>query len=102
VLNKLVARKLASEEVKELLQRSLEFLVPTEGLESILLFGSAARGEMTDASDLDFVCIFDTESNARKAPKAIATCRVFFGRVIFFVSIGKRLKRRKHKAGFLS
>lgn len=39
------------------------------GLEEMILFGSAASGSMSEASDLDVVLIFDSVENAKQASK---------------------------------
>jgi predicted nucleotidyltransferase len=52
-------------EICELVRRTASDLVGIGGLERAILFGSAARGEMTEASDLDIVLIFDTLQSAR-------------------------------------
>ena len=37
----------------------------------VFLFGSAARNELTDHSDIDFAVIFDSENDLRAARKSI-------------------------------
>src|SRR5690606_30206068 len=69
-LEKLVAKKLSSAEVEKLVRRLLDEILPLTGLEEARLFGSAARGEMTEASDLDIALTFDTPENATIASKS--------------------------------
>ncbi len=68
-LAKLSAKKLTENAQQELVQSLLSDLVVLGGVQEILLFGSAARLEMTEASDIDVVAIFDTHEVAREGAK---------------------------------
>jgi predicted nucleotidyltransferase len=56
--HKLLAKKLAPEAVKRLIEQEVANILRTCQPEAVILFGSAALGKMTDSSDLDFVVIF--------------------------------------------
>lgn len=56
-LHRLTARRLTLAESEDLLQQALAVIVQRCDPDAVILFGSAARQEMTDASDLDFVVI---------------------------------------------
>ena len=45
------------------------------GLDRVILFGSAARGTMTEASDLDIVLVFDLREQAIDALKRLYSAR---------------------------
>ncbi|MEZ4749316.1 MAG: nucleotidyltransferase domain-containing protein [Bdellovibrionota bacterium] len=60
-----------AEEVDFLVRRLLSDILPLDGLEEAILFGSAARGEMTEASDLDIVLIFSRPSEAAHAARTV-------------------------------
>ncbi|MBI1862271.1 MAG: nucleotidyltransferase domain-containing protein [Deltaproteobacteria bacterium] len=75
-LAKLTAAKLSQDEISELIQRTVDGLQGIPGLERAILFGSAARGEMSEASDLDVVLIFDSVSHAKEGARLAQWQRV--------------------------
>lgn len=68
-LVKLTAKKLSKKEVDSVVTGFLQDLKELPEVEEIILFGSAARGEMSEASDVDFVVIFPTKVEARAGSK---------------------------------
>lgn len=68
-LLRIVAKPLPSEEVDELIGAELARIRNAGKVDEIILFGSAARGEMTNMSDLDFVAIYATEVEKLKGRK---------------------------------
>ncbi|HCW51709.1 MAG TPA: hypothetical protein DGR79_06550 [Clostridiales bacterium] len=53
------------EEWKQRLEGEIErmkSIFPTMGIQKALLFGSAARGDVTESSDIDLILIKDTEA----------------------------------------
>jgi hypothetical protein len=65
----LTARCLSSEEIAILIQKKKDWILGSCSPERIILFGSAARNEMTEASDIDLILIFgsiDEQNVARK------------------------------------
>lgn len=70
-LDKLAARKLGPEEIAHLVQTLIREITPMDGLQEALLFGSAARAEMSEASDIDVVLIFDSEELAKSSSKLV-------------------------------
>lgn len=75
-IDKLVARKLSLSEIQTHVDGLLEDFSHLDGLKRILLFGSAARGTMSEASDIDAVLIFDSLENASYYRKKIHSLRV--------------------------
>ena len=61
---KLVATKLAPGEQEHIISKKLAWILQACHVERIVLFGSAARGEMTTASDVDLALIFNTRGRA--------------------------------------
>ena len=57
VFRKLLSRPLEESVSKKLISDELERIVENCLPESVYLFGSASRGEMTDTSDLDFLVV---------------------------------------------
>ncbi len=57
MFQKLLAKKLDKEEVERLVQEEKDYILKTCQPRAIFLFGSAARDEMTEASDLDFLVV---------------------------------------------
>jgi predicted nucleotidyltransferase len=68
-LVKLTAKKLSQKEVDSIVTGFLNELKELPEVEEIILFGSAARGEMSEASDVDFVAIFPAKAGARVGSK---------------------------------
>jgi hypothetical protein len=65
-MGKLTAKKLSADETEVLVQAKLAWILGLVQPETIWLVGSAARGEMTDASDIDIVLLFvDSEQKSR-------------------------------------
>ena len=74
-LARLTARKLTPEEVQGLVENVLTDLSGVAGLTAIVLFGSAATSEMSEASDLDIVMVFDTEEHCNLARREVHSLR---------------------------
>lgn len=64
-MRKLTAKKLDVLDVENLVQAKLKWILENAQPVSVWLIGSAARGEMTDASDLDFVLLFNDSSHKK-------------------------------------
>lgn len=67
--NKLLAKPLSKEDQESLIKAFKQVLVGLPGIRALYLIGSASRLEMTDASDLDFVAIFDTHLERENSKK---------------------------------
>jgi len=65
-LMKLSAKKLSSKEVEEIILKKKNWILSCSNPLKIILFGSAARGEMTDSSDVDLIVIYDNFSDLKK------------------------------------
>lgn len=74
-LHKLVARKLSPSEIESLIHTLIEDVQSLAGLKRVIVFGSAARGTMCEASDLDVVLIFDSHKEAKAASKSVYLTR---------------------------
>jgi predicted nucleotidyltransferase len=70
-LARLTARKLIPSEVQVLIEHIVQDLSGLPGLVALILFGSAASGEMTEASDIDVVAVFDSTERAHAMGKTI-------------------------------
>ena len=57
----LTARRLLPAEIQSLVQAKKDWILGACAPSRVILFGSAARMEMTEASDIDLILIFDTE-----------------------------------------
>ncbi len=69
MFHKLFAKKLAKEEAAHLIELEKEYIVSVCKPLAIFLFGSAARNEMTDASDLDFLVVLSDETDLKALKK---------------------------------
>jgi predicted nucleotidyltransferase/HEPN domain-containing protein len=69
-LHRLLAKRLTEHQVNELIQRITATIIDRCGPQRIILFGSAARGEMTDASDIDLVVVTTDHQSLKAARKA--------------------------------
>ena len=56
---------------EEMLRRMTECILEVEDAERIILFGSAARGEMDERSDIDLIVVTDQCDDTRKKMKEI-------------------------------
>ena len=74
MLKRLLAKKLDHQVVTTLVQSELADILSVCEPIQVFLFGSAARGEMTDASDLDFLLILPDHTDV-KAVKSKYYCR---------------------------
>lgn len=70
-LSKLIAAKLTREEQQGLIERLKEEVLSCIEPKSLILFGSASRYEMTEASDLDLVVIVANPQEIKPAYKAL-------------------------------
>jgi predicted nucleotidyltransferase len=68
-LQRLLAKKLASEQIDRLVSAELQRLLSCCAPNQVILFGSAARAEATDQSDLDLIVLFSDEHEADDAKK---------------------------------
>lgn len=85
-LVKLTAKTLSREEANALVDSFTQELKKLPEIQEIILFGSAARGEMTEASDVDLVAIFPSKELARSGSKLFHKNRKYFWPVdILFV-----------------
>jgi len=67
----LTRRPLAADAAEVVIQECLTGILARCSPRLVILFGSAARGEMTDQSDLDFMLIFDTSADCRLASRCL-------------------------------
>lgn len=96
----LTPRALSPAESNELIERNLNFFLRVSEPKAIVLFGSAARGQMTEASDLDFALIYqDTDSLEQGRTEIYAAMgpdNVFWPRdIVFFTADELLLKAEK-------
>jgi predicted nucleotidyltransferase len=65
-LAKLTAKPLNKKAMEQIIARSLDRLKKAGKFRQIILFGSAAREEMTEGSDLDFLVIYANHQDLRE------------------------------------
>jgi predicted nucleotidyltransferase len=75
MLNKLIAEKLSKNEIDEIVQNKLNYILEHSNPLQIYLFGSAARQTMTTSSDVDLILIFQNETDMRHAQQNLAKNR---------------------------
>ena len=69
----LAPARLSAEEAERTIAARLAWILEACEPMAVILFGSAARGELTEASDLDLVLVFRDERELKASRKAIFT-----------------------------
>ncbi|MGZ3745573.1 MAG: nucleotidyltransferase domain-containing protein [Pseudobdellovibrionaceae bacterium] len=72
---KLIAKKISSEQIQNIIDIKLNWILRNSAPDKIILFGSAAAQEMTDASDIDLVLIYPDNSDLKKISLELAKTR---------------------------
>ena len=72
---KLLAKALTPEEQQQLIQAKLAWILRACQPNRVILFGSAARLEMTDASDIDLILIFPDDHDVRTTKNIVYKAR---------------------------
>lgn len=98
-LARFLAKKLSEEEINELVHNIIADFSSAPGLRSILLFGSAANGTMTDASDIDVILIFDTKESSSRARKSVGSLRRKSAWPMDLLCVDIKTFQRKSKVG---
>ncbi len=90
---RLFARRLPNAEQQLIISSFRDLFSSFQGIKSLILFGSAARGDMTDASDLDLIAVF-AERLKSNLPKLNFMERAgpSIGRAMYFGTRKKNLK----------
>jgi predicted nucleotidyltransferase len=70
-MSRFAPRKLSSEETAALVESKLRWILEGCRPSRVFLFGSAARNELTDHSDVDFAILFASENELREARKTL-------------------------------
>jgi predicted nucleotidyltransferase len=95
---KIGAKPLPPQAVQQIIDQTLVWVLVDPKPLRIVLFGSAAQGTMTDASDIDVLLIFDTEESLKSARRAIWESRpaeawpvdlLFYTAETFRAAVGK-------------
>ncbi|MBC7771307.1 MAG: nucleotidyltransferase family protein [Pyrinomonadaceae bacterium] len=92
------------EEILEVLRRSLSDLASRYDVASLRLFGSAARGEDTEHSDIDLVVSFRSAPTFDRYMDLLYALEDLLGAPIDLVTTGSlkpRLEERVHREGVL-
>lgn len=71
VFSRLSAKPLPREEIDKQVNRVVQRILEERRPLEIRLFGSAARGEATEVSDLDFCVVLDSAEEIRGASRAL-------------------------------
>lgn len=72
---KLIARKLTSTEIDEIIQVKINWILTASTPVKVILFGSAASGEMTEESDIDLIIIFNNDVDLKEVSYQLAKNR---------------------------
>ena len=96
---RLLAVQLTQEQISLLIKNVVDDFSEIPGLLSIILFGSACAGTMTNASDLDVVLLFETESAAGYARRNIGTYRIKSIWPMDLLCVDRATFERKSKIG---
>lgn len=72
-----IKKKIVPDQANAEVARVVDIIASTILPLEVYVFGSAARGELTDQSDLDILIIMESESEIKAARKAIAKIRPF-------------------------
>lgn len=74
-----IKKKLPESEAATLVKRILKMILSEIEPRAIFLFGSAARNELTDQSDIDLLIVMPSDTAIKSARKKIAKIRQQFG-----------------------
>lgn len=82
------ARLLTNEQTSEIVAAKLKWILSGCTPDKVILFGSAARGEMTDQSDVDLAVIFRKPEDVKRQKKALfeTAGRDFWPQDLLFLS----------------
>lgn len=69
MFQRLLARSVTSDEIKDALDEEVKVLLGLCNPNAIYLFGSAARGDMTDCSDLDLLVVTANDEDLKELKK---------------------------------
>jgi predicted nucleotidyltransferase len=95
---KIFSKRLSAEAQEQLVAAKLAWMTAVARPSRIILFGSAARGEMTDSSDIDLILIFVDVTSKEAGRQAIFRSRprddwphdlLFFTEAEFAASVAK-------------
>lgn len=64
-------KPLSAQETSQIIARKLDWILEACRPQAVVLFGSAARGEMTERSDVDLALVFPDEGELRQGRKAL-------------------------------
>lgn len=71
MIKKIISQKISADDAERLIARCRELILQRIQPEAIYIFGSAARGELTSASDLDVAIILPSQGAIRNARKVL-------------------------------
>ena len=74
--SQITSKPLEPSEADNFIDLELRRILETTQPKLVYLFGSGARGELTDASDLDFLIVLEDESNLKAAKKKYYSSRL--------------------------
>lgn len=98
-LHKLTARKLTADEAAKLISEESGRIFASCAPEDLILFGSAARNEMTEVSDLDFVAIFKDAEALKKGKEAYYQTRSPSGTAVDIIFVSRFEFERRSRVG---
>ena len=89
-LAKLKSERFSLEDLRPVVNGLVEHIVAVSTPETIYLIGSAARGEFTAYSDLDFVIVYPSERELARARESLHLARPHRNVAVDFISLDRR------------
>lgn len=72
---KLTAKPLDPEDMQKIIQSKLDWITANSQPQKVILFGSAARESMTEASDVDLIIIYSNREELKQAKEQLFKSR---------------------------
>lgn len=98
-LQRLKLRKYSSAETSILMTRATDSIIRLVSPLRVIAFGSVVNGTFDDASDLDFVVIFDTPEKAASGNRLLYRNGHLEGRRVDFLCVDEQTFLRKSEVG---
>lgn len=98
-IQRLFLRKYTAPEVEMIVKSATETIVKLVNPTRVIVFGSATSNQFDDASDLDFVVVFDTADEAKQGRLTLYRNGHLEGRIVDFLCVDEATYRRKSQVG---
>ena len=93
------SKALAASEIESIVQSSLSDILKTVSPQMVILFGSAVCGKFDDASDLDFVVVFEDRYQAAAGMKSLYRMNRSVQKPHDFICVDQDTFQRKSEMG---